>query len=398
MDSLFVVKGQLQQIYARYSKYIDKAIQFILALVTFYMINHDIGFMKMAANPVVTFGLSVICTFLPPIVTVLFAAALILAHIFTVSIGMMAVTAVVFLIMFIFYLRFTPKMAVIVLLTPLAFMLKIPYVIPVAFGLVGVPAYVVPITCGTIVYYMIQYVKSSSLAVKDAGGLLTEVTTYLKQVFQNKEMWVVVLAFIICLFVVYNVRRMAINHAWKVGILAGAVVNIVFIAVGDMVLSVHASYGALIGGNIAAIVAGLILEFLFFAVDYSRGESLQYEDDEYYYFVKAVPKIDVAAPEKTVKRINRRDDRQETEIIDTEEIRRKTAHPDETERERPAKGQASRRPARAKAPSAGRPAAKKAAPKKRSPQAKSSKVTGNTEHLLLTQSLRKELNLDADDR
>ena len=55
-----------------------------------------------------------------------------------------------------------------------------------------------------------------------------------------------------------------------------------------------------------AILIGLVLEFFLFSVDYSRTEHIQYEDDEYYYYVKAVPKMSVAAPEKMVKRINER--------------------------------------------------------------------------------------------
>ena len=39
-------------------------------------------------------------------------------------------------------------------------------------------------------------------------------------------------------------------------------------------------------------------------MDYSRIENVQFEDDEYYYYVKAIPKMTVAAPTKTVKRIN----------------------------------------------------------------------------------------------
>ena len=35
----------------------------------------------------------------------------------------------------------------------------------------------------------------------------------LKQVFQNKEMWIVIAAFIICCFVVYTLRRQAMDHA-----------------------------------------------------------------------------------------------------------------------------------------------------------------------------------------
>ena len=96
--------------------------------------------------------------------------------------------------------------------------------------------------------------------------------------------------------------------------------NIVVVAIGDVAMGVHASYGSLIFGSIGAAVIGVILELFFFSVDYSRSENLQYEDDEYYYYVKAVPKIVVSTPEKTVKRIN---ERQETEIMDTAEVRKK---------------------------------------------------------------------------
>ena len=47
-----------------------------------------------------------------------------------------------------------------------------------------------------------------------------------------------------------------------------------------------------------------ILQFFVFSVDYSRTEHTQFEDDEYYYYVKAIPKINVTAPEMNVKRIN----------------------------------------------------------------------------------------------
>ena len=116
MDSIYVLRGRLQEIYGRNSKIFDKALQFILAVVTFSVINHNVGFMKAAASPVASLALAVICTFLPLMVTVVMATVLILAHMFAVSLGTLAVTAIVFLIMYIFYLRLTPKMALIVLL------------------------------------------------------------------------------------------------------------------------------------------------------------------------------------------------------------------------------------------------------------------------------------------
>ena len=90
-------------------------------------------------------------------------------------------------------------------------------------------------------------------------------------------------------------------------------------AMGSIALGVNTSYGPLIIGNIVAAVAGLVLELFLFSVDYARSERLQFEDDEYYYYVKAIPKVAMTTPEKTVKKIN---ERQETEIIDAEAVKR----------------------------------------------------------------------------
>ena len=372
MDMIYVFRGRIQELYAKNSKVFDKIFQFILAIVTFTVINHNVGFMKAAASPVASLALAVICTFLPLMVTVIMATVLILAHMFALSIGMLAVTAVIFLIMYIFYLRLTPKKALIVLLTPLAFFLKVPYIIPVACGLVATPISLIAISCGTIVYYMLEYVKKSSVNIENVGakGMLTQATKYVQQVFQNKEMWIIIVAFIICFFVVFTLRRTSMDHAWKVAIVAGAVANVIVIVAGDIALGVHTSYGTLIGGNIGAIVIVLILELFLFSVDYARSENLQFEDDEYYYYVKAIPKVSVATPEKTVKRIN---ERQETEIIDTETVRKK------------ADSQAQNRKVNVKK------SGKKPAPKK-GPAAKKHDMK-EVDKMLLTQSLRKDLNL-----
>ena len=60
----------------------------------------------------------------------------------------------------------------------------------------------------------------------------------------------------------------------------------------------------LIVGTIVSVLAAKVVEFFVFSVDYSRTEKVQFEDDEYYYYVKAIPKINVAAPSRTVKKIN----------------------------------------------------------------------------------------------
>ena len=102
--------------------------------------------------------------------------------------------------------------------------------------------------------------------------------------------------------------------------MVGTVAQLLVIFVGDFVFGVSVSAGTLIFGLLVSVVLAMIYNFFFFSVDYTCTEYVQFEDDDYYYYVKAVPKIVVSTPEKTVKRIN---ERQETEIMDTAEVRKK---------------------------------------------------------------------------
>ena len=74
--------------------------------------------------------------------------------------------------------------------------------------------------------------------------------------------------------------------------------------VGKLAFSANISVLMVIVGTILAIVLGYLLQILFFSVDYKRTEFVQYEDDDYYYYVKAVPKVNITNADVKVKRIN----------------------------------------------------------------------------------------------
>ncbi len=305
MSTLLIWREKLQKIYARYSIYILKGMQFLMGLILFAMINSNIGFMKIASSVFCTIGLAVVCTFFPMIVMLMAATLLVLAHFYALSLPIMLIAAVVFVIMYIFYFRFTPKKAWIVLLSAMAFGLKLPFVVPVVFGLLGTPVWIVPAACGIMAYYMADFVKGSAAALKsvDAEGLAGSLISSAKQILGGKEMWLMIVAVVIGILVVNLVRTRAINHAWKIASAAGAVVCVVVALVGNIMLKGELSYASLVLSAAAGVVLGVALEFLFFCVDYSRTENIQFEDDEYYYYVKAVPKVGVSAPEKKVKHI-----------------------------------------------------------------------------------------------
>ena len=63
-------------------------------------------------------------------------------------------------------------------------------------------------------------------------------------------------------------------------------------------------------GNVISLLIAFVIQFLFFNLDYSRTERLQFEDDEYYYYVKAVPKDVVSGTNKQVKRFSGKDEKE----------------------------------------------------------------------------------------
>ncbi len=89
----------------------------------------------------------------------------------------------------------------------------------------------------------------------------------------------------------------AFNNPTVIVGLIGLAIAIFFIVKGirgGVLLSILAT-------TIIAIFAGVVIQFIFMNLDYARTENVQFEDDEYYYYVKAVPKKMIAKEEKVVK-------------------------------------------------------------------------------------------------
>lgn len=305
MEKVLEVRAYLMKFYAKYSKYLDGAFRFILALLTFSFISSHIGFLDMISNPAVTIGLSAICVFLPTSMTSVLAAIMVLAHFSTLAPGVAIVAGLVMLIMFIFYFRYASGKGTVLLLTPIAFSFNVPVLIPIVFGMIGGPVYAIPIAFGTIIYYMITYVKSYATLIETVAesGAMSQMSSFAQQLFSNKEMWLIIIAFTVCLLIVYNIRRLSIDYAWEIAAITGALGNLLMMTFGYVVMDVALDL-ELIPSSIIAVAIAIVIKVFLFSVSYARSEYLQFEDDEYYYYVKAVPKVSVAVREKTVKKIN----------------------------------------------------------------------------------------------
>lgn len=306
MTALLELRENLKKIYSRNEAFILPVIKFLLSFIVLSIINGKMGYMTKLDNMAIVLIVSLLCSFLPTGFMAFFAMMFAVLHMYALSIETAAVGLVVFLLLYLLFLRFTAKEALVVVLTPVLCMLKLPYVMPVAMGLIGTPASCVSVGCGVVVYYLLQTVITNAPTINSMGA--EEATAKLRLLIDgmlgNKAMLVTIAAFAITVIVVYLIRRMSVDHSWTIAMVAGVMIEVMILLVGDLMYYTNLSIVSALLGAVVTLIACKIIEFFRFCLDYSRTEKVQFEDDEYYYYVKAVPKMTVAAPTNTVKKIN----------------------------------------------------------------------------------------------
>ena len=306
MTALLELRENLKKIYSRNEAFILPVIKFLLGVIVLSIINGKMGYMTKLDNMAIVLIVSLLCSFLPTGFMAFFAMMFAVLHMYALSIETAAVGLVVFLLLYLLFLRFTAKEALVVVLTPVLCMLKLPYVMPVAMGLIGTPASCVSVGCGVVVYYLLQTVITNAPTINSMGA--EEATAKLRLLIDgmlgNKAMLVMIAAFAITVIVVYMIRRMSVDHSWTIAMVAGVMIEVMILLVGDLMYDTNLSIVSALLGAVVTLIACKIIEFFRFCLDYSRTEKVQFEDDEYYYYVKAVPKMTVAAPTNTVKKIN----------------------------------------------------------------------------------------------
>ncbi len=307
MVKILEFKEKLKNFYAEREVYMRPILKFIILFISLATIKYKFDVSNAVSSWVIILGMSVVFAFLPWSLVVTGIMAVIMMDIFSLSMELAAFVLMLIVIMMVLFFRFAPEQGLFLILVPLAFFLKVPYMIPIAAGLLFAPTSVVSVSFGTLIYYIITIISANREALSNISlGESTSTGSFavVNLLAHDVEMYLVMVSFAVTILVVYFTRRLSINNSWMLAIVSGGILDFVLILVGSIVLKVDYSNFWLILGTVISLVLMYILHFFVFSVDYSRTEHTQFEDDEYYYYVKAVPKINVIAPEMNVKRIN----------------------------------------------------------------------------------------------
>lgn len=140
MTTLLVAKQYMKLFYSKYEIYITPFLKFLLSFISLMLINSHLGYMAGIDRMSIVLIVALMCSFMPTNFIVIMAALFTLLHLYAFSLECTIVIGAAFVLMFLLYFRFSPKDTAVVVLTPICFLLKIPYVMPISMGLIGTPA------------------------------------------------------------------------------------------------------------------------------------------------------------------------------------------------------------------------------------------------------------------
>lgn len=306
MTILLTFRDNVKAYLSRYDYIFTPVMKFLLGLIILLSLNHQFGYVAILNKGIFVFAISMICAFLPIEIMTVIGGIIIVIQSMKVSIDVGLVSIAIILIFYCGYMRFFSKTGIIVLLVPLFFQWHLVYTLPILLGFLVGPTAIIPAIFGVLLYFFAENLGElvNLLAASTEEDMVQGYQYLMSGLVANKEMLLTFVVFTCVILVTYIIYRRDFEHAWIISFFVGGFLNVVLFLVGSVTLLIEVEIISIVIGSIVGIVLAIVLQFCKGVVDYQKTELLQFEDDDYYYYVKAIPKLSVAESNKNVKKIN----------------------------------------------------------------------------------------------
>ncbi len=307
VTTLLTFRENIKAFFGRYDYVITPLLKFLLAALVFFMLNSQFGRFALLNKSWLLLALAAVCSMLPSEMITVVGGGMIILLSFPVALDV-ALLSLAFIVIFYFgYMRFATRTGIIVLLIPVFYALHLTCAIPIVMGFMVGPAAIVPVIFGVILYYYegcIGNLANLLAAATDDEEAIQGYHYIVTCLVENKLMQLTIVVFTCVIVVTYIIYRMSFEYSWIVAFVVGGILNVVLFLIGGVTMSMDVDTGGIVLGSLAGILVSLVVQFAKGIVDYQKTELLQFEDDEYYYYVKAIPKLTISESNKNVKHIN----------------------------------------------------------------------------------------------
>lgn len=306
MTFLLELREQWLHFYEKHEKWVLIISKFGAALLALILLTNEVGFFEILKNPLIIGAAAVLCALTPGFVTVIVLGGFLLVHLFVMSVPLGMVVVVVLGIMYLLFFRFCPGGVYLLLITCFCFSLHIPYLLPVVVALVCSANYIFAFDFGVFLYFIVHTIGTYSAmltrqTVVDNAHTLSYISG---SILNNREMYAVLITFTVTFFLTLIIRKLPARYAGFYAIIIGIICQFILLVLTDIWLDAGLSLGAIVVETVVEIGIALLINALFFGVNFTRTEHFQFDDEEYYYYVKAVPKRTVSVADIKVTHIN----------------------------------------------------------------------------------------------
>ena len=175
-----------------------------------------------------------------------------------------------------------------------------------------------PVIFGTIIYFYGLYTIDASALITNSAqanpGLGLQ--RIINLIAIDRRMMVVLVSFCLVIFIGIQLNQMFHERAWLFSILVSYLALMLILLSGKFIFELDYSIWRIFVESIAGILLCSIVRFFGGVGDVSRMERVTFEDEDYIYYVKAVPKIKVAMRKRNITRIEASDEEEEEEDIE----------------------------------------------------------------------------------
>lgn len=309
MTELLVIKERIKKAYSSYGTYIGACAKGLLVLVSCIAINMLIGYMALLQSPFIVLLLAVVGALLPLTASILIVSLVVIGNLFFVTTEASILFVALEILFFLIYFAFKPGNSHIMVLSLTMGTMQFFGPLPVIIGLMYSPVALFPLTFGVVLSQYVTYISENYVLLSSKTSTLTSIQKLVQianGVFFDEGLWVRLLILVLVSLIIYCIRRLQIRQSWPMAIGIGAFMYLLLTLLCDFMFDISENYIVLAVNILLQMLVGVTLWLFFFMVDYTREENVQFEDDEYYYYVKAVPKVTVTVPEVRVTRIRER--------------------------------------------------------------------------------------------
>lgn len=333
MMTLLILKSRIKNLYEKHYHILRGILKTLIMFGILVIITEQLNYNDFFGQYFVLAALAVLCGITPDVVSTVITVLVAATEIASVSLLMSAVILVVLIIYLLLFGRLEKRQCEIILLIPLLSAIHIGYTVPVVAALFLSPVMIPAIIMGVVMQYFVAGVMNYSTAgaASVPEGNAWNALQYLSDsVLQNKMLLVTVIAYCFGFLCIYFIRRGKIRHGSQIGILVGAIVIMAIELLSNILWDLNLNLIFLTLQVVLSMAIAYVVQFFRLTLDYRGTRKLQFEDDEYYYYVTAIPKFKVAVIDKTVTRIAPKEEdsfdlKEELEKVLEEEAKEKKA-------------------------------------------------------------------------